>query len=121
MSEFELVKGSSHDEDIINHVHSKYPVIDLLFIDGDHTKKGVLQDWNDYSSLVSSNGIVVFDDYWSGDLKNRAWNSHKMSFDDGTRWMDVVGAVDEILSTENFKSNWKEIGLYGDKKIIQKI
>ena len=26
--------------------------IDLLFIDGDHTKKGVLKDWNNYSEMI---------------------------------------------------------------------
>jgi len=118
---FELVKGSSHNKEVIDYIHLKYPIIDLLFIDGDHTKKGVLQDWDNYSSLISSKGIVVFDDYWSGGLRDKAWNSDKMSFDDGTQWMDVVGAVDEIISRDSFESNWKEIGLYGDKKIIQKI
>ena len=116
--EFKLVKGSSHDKDIINYVHSKYPIVDLLFIDGDHTKKGVLQDWNNYFSLISKGGIVIFDDYWSGDLSTRTW---KKEFNDGTAWMDVVGAVDEITNSEEFKNNWKIIGLYGDKKIVQKV
>tara|TARA_R110001583_G_scaffold14686_3_gene61324 strand:+ start:1089 stop:1832 length:744 start_codon:yes stop_codon:yes gene_type:complete len=119
--EFELVKGSSHDSNIIAHIHSKYPTVDLLFIDGDHTKKGVLQDWNDYSCLVSNKGIVIFDDYWSGDLEDRAWNNSKNYFDDGTPWMDVVGAVDEITNSVDFINNWKVIGLYGDKKIVQKL
>ena len=119
--EFELVKGSSHSKGVIDYIHLKYPIIDLLFIDGDHTKKGVLQDWDNYSSLIPSKGIVIFDDYWSGGLKDKAWNSDKMSFGDGTQWMDVVGAVDEIISRDDFEFNWKEIGLYGDKKIIQKI
>jgi len=119
--EFELVKGSSYDKKTVDYIYSKYPTIDLLFIDGDHTKEGVLQDWNNYSPLVSSRGIVVFDDYWVDDLKDRAWNKDKMSFDDGTLWMDVEGAVNEIISTNNFKTNWEGVGLYGDKKIVQKI
>tara|TARA_R110001583_G_scaffold162880_1_gene315107 strand:- start:1671 stop:2414 length:744 start_codon:yes stop_codon:yes gene_type:complete len=118
---FELVEGSSHDKNIIDYIYLKYPTIDLLFIDGDHTKKGVLQDWNNFSPLISSKGIVIFDDYWVGDLKHRAWNKNKMSFDDGTLWMDVEGAVNEIINSEEFKNNWKEIGLYGDKKIVQKL
>ncbi len=115
---YELVKGSSHDDLVVKYIHTKYPVIDLFFIDGDHTKKGVLQDWDDYSPLISSGGIVIFDDYWSGDLSTRNW---RKEFDDGTPWMDVVGAVDEITNSVDFINNWKVIGLYGDKKIVQKL
>lgn len=116
--EFELIKGSSHDKKIINYIENNYPNIDLLFIDGDHTKKGVLQDWNDYSSLVTRGGIVVFDDYWVGKYETAAW---KTEDDNGVKWMDVVGAVDEIVGDNNFVNQWKDIGLYGDKYILEKI
>ena len=36
--------------------------IDLLFIDGDHTYEGVKKDWEMYSPLVRSGGLVVFHD-----------------------------------------------------------
>jgi len=36
--------------------------IDLLFIDGDHTYKGVKSDWEMYSPLVRKGGIVGFHD-----------------------------------------------------------
>lgn len=37
--------------------------IDVLFIDGDHTEKGCLADWNRFGDWVKKNGIVIFDDY----------------------------------------------------------
>ena len=37
--------------------------IDLLFIDGDHHKKAVMNDFRNYFKLVRSGGFIVFDDY----------------------------------------------------------
>jgi len=115
---YDLIQGSSHDTEIINYVKENYPKIDLLFIDGDHSKKGVLQDWEDYSELLSKGGIVVFDDYWVGDYERAAW---KKEDDDGVKWMDVVGAVDKIISSKTFTKNWKDVGLFGDKRIIERL
>lgn len=36
--------------------------VDLLFIDGDHTFEGVKKDWEMYSPLVRSGGMIVFHD-----------------------------------------------------------
>ena len=116
--EYDLIKGSSHDSKVINYVKENYPEIDLLFIDGDHTKKGVLQDWDDYSNLVTKGGIVVFDDYWVGEYERAAW---KKEDDNGVKWMDVVGAVDEIINDKTFLTNWRDVGLFGDKKIIERL
>jgi predicted O-methyltransferase YrrM len=40
--------------------------VDLLFIDGDHTYKGVREDFEMYSPLVRSGGLVVFHDIVEG-------------------------------------------------------
>ena len=116
--EVDLIKGSSHDSEVINYVKENYPTVELLFIDGDHAKKGVLQDWNDYSDLVTVGGIVVFDDYWVGEYERAAWRKED---EDGVKWMDVVGAVDEITNSKGFSEKWKVIGLFGDKKILERL
>jgi len=109
-----LIKGNSSDEKIINRIKGLTDSIDLLFIDGDHTKKGVLKDWNNYSEIVSKGGIVVFDDYWKEDMIGKGgWTDKK--------WMDIVGAYEEIKNQEDFDKNWKEIGLFGDKKIVERL
>lgn len=116
---YKLVKGSSHDKKIIDEVYSLVSnSVDLLFIDGDHTKAGVIQDWNDYSNLVSKNGIVVFDDHWSGELSHHGWKNKK-HWKEPER-MDVVGAYKEISETQNFIDNWEEIGLFLDKMIVRR-
>lgn len=37
-------------------------LIDLLFIDGDHSYNGCLRDWMEWSPYIVKNGIVVFHD-----------------------------------------------------------
>ena len=37
--------------------------IDILFIDGDHSYQGVVDDFRLYEGLVKSGGYIIFDDY----------------------------------------------------------
>lgn len=39
--------------------------IDYLHIDGDHSVKGILEDWNFYYPLLAKNAVVTFHDYSS--------------------------------------------------------
>ena len=117
---YDLVQGSSYDTQVIEKVHLLLEnSIDLLFIDGDHRKAGVIKDFEAYSELVSIGGIIVFDDYWSGDLEKYAWKN-KDHWDEPKR-MDIVGAYKELQSREDFYKKWKEVGLIADKKIIERI
>ena len=34
-----------------------------MFIDGDHSKQGVIDDFINYKDFVQDNGIIVFDNY----------------------------------------------------------
>lgn len=36
---------------------------DILFIDGDHSKRGVIFDFENYNEFVNPGGFIVFDDY----------------------------------------------------------
>lgn len=60
-STINLIQGNSRDKKIINCV--KDLELDLLFIDGNHSLKGVKSDFDNYAKLVKPNGIIVFDDY----------------------------------------------------------
>lgn len=45
---------------------SKIPwelIIDVLFLDGDHTYEGVKGDFDNYSKFLVKGGLVIFDDY----------------------------------------------------------
>lgn len=58
--------------------------VDLLFIDGDHTFEGVKKDWEMYSPMVRSGGMIVFHDvagnYEDTQVK-RLWDSIKPGFE----------------------------------------
>ena len=62
-SSFTYFKGNSQDKDIIDLVKNNVGEIDILFIDGDHTYKGVINDFENYSKLVKRGGYIIFDDY----------------------------------------------------------
>lgn len=84
---FEYIKGNSQDNSTLNKLKSFIDVIDVLFIDGDHSSTGVINDFNLYSSMVKSGGYIIFDDY----------NDHEFS-------PEVKPTVDKIISsTDNYE------------------
>lgn len=95
--EYELIKGSSADDNVIKYVRDKYPKINLLFIDGDHSYDGVISDFYSYSDLVEKDGILIFDNY-------------------GCRgWPEV-----EVAVADCDLSGWNKIGRYGDFMIFSR-
>jgi len=67
----ELFEGNSQDPEIIKAALSYLENgVQLLFIDGNHSWKGVLADVDKYSGSVVPGGLMVFDDYhdnaWPG-------------------------------------------------------
>lgn len=60
---FTYLKGNSQTSDMVNRLKELTQEIDVLFIDGDHSRSGVLRDFLLYHDFVIPNGYVVFDDY----------------------------------------------------------
>ena len=60
---YEYFQGSSFDENLISLVKKTVKSVDILFIDGDHSYEGVLNDFKNFSDLVKPGGYIVFDDY----------------------------------------------------------
>lgn len=60
---YKYIEGDSKNETTIETLRNSVDVIDILFIDGDHSWDGVLKDFQNYSGLVKSGGYIVFDDY----------------------------------------------------------
>ena len=80
-----LVRANSHAESTL--VEAKRLLagqpIDLLFIDGDHTYEGVKKDWEMYSPLVRSGGLIAFHDVAGnyGETQVKAfWDTIKKSY-----------------------------------------
>jgi predicted O-methyltransferase YrrM len=58
-----LYKNFSTDRHFHNHLVEQKFNTDILFIDGDHSYKGVLNDFYNYEIFVNSGGYIIFDDY----------------------------------------------------------
>lgn len=56
------VQGWSHDPAVLAEVKSLGQGIDFLFIDGDHSHQGALNDWLHYSPMLASGAIVAMHD-----------------------------------------------------------
>jgi hypothetical protein len=77
-------------------------LLDFLFIDGDHSLKGVEQDWLDYGPLVRAGGIVAFHDIKTCTYHVRA-GCYVHDF-----WASLSGTKMELRSDENV---WGGIGV----------
>jgi len=53
--------------------------IDVLFIDGDHSTEGMLQDYEDYSPLVRKGGIIAVHDIYYLEEVKVAWSKVKIN------------------------------------------
>ena len=55
-------QGNSHDPSFIQHVKNNVGIVDLLFIDGDHSYEGVRQDFENFYPMLKIGGHVIFHD-----------------------------------------------------------
>jgi hypothetical protein len=53
---------STGKEAAARHLAEGRPSVDFVFVDGDHTYEAIRDDWNGWSGLVSSGGIMAFHD-----------------------------------------------------------
>ncbi len=95
---YHLLKGLSNDA--VADFSKLNLKIDYLFIDGDHSYQGVLDDFNNYSPFMNDNGIIVFDNY----------NDHS--------WPEVKTATDEIIELDN---KFQLVDRRGHCAVIKKI
>lgn len=97
---YKLIKGSSYDDETVQKFKNLNKKIDLLFIDGDHSEKGVTLDFMKYKDFLNKDGYILFDNY--GDPKT---------------WPEVKVGVDKI----NFeKFGFTKIGQLGYSFLVKK-
>ena len=60
----EIFKQYSTDTTLLNKLKQGNTKIDILFIDGDHSRVGVINDWNNFKEFVNPGGFICFDDYY---------------------------------------------------------
>jgi cephalosporin hydroxylase len=102
---FHSVLGDSHDPAVAQPVWDLLQRrVDLLFIDGDHTYEGVLDDFERYHRMVRPGGVIAFHDILDTELHRNAgcrvdqlWNELKVR--------------DEFIAHEwSINSTWGGIG-----------
>lgn len=117
-----FIRGNSHDESTLYNLRynlqsfrmglnnglwdrstfdEKY--IDFLFIDGDHTKEGVKQDFDMYSPFVKKGGIVAFHDVVISE------HHHSRDVHVGEFWNEIKTQYRHIEFVEE-GNNWGGIG-----------
>jgi len=63
-NDFSYIQYDSHSLKTRFHVGDLFPTgVDILFIDADHSRDGILIDFLLYGDLVRQSGYLVFDDY----------------------------------------------------------
>ena len=108
----ELLFGDSHSKGLRTEA-ARHGPYDFMFLDGDHTARGVRQDYLDYRSLVTPNGFIAFHDITADPKKSgnidkngpievaKVWHEIKCHPRSGNTWefVDVgsdygIGVVD---------------------------
>jgi cephalosporin hydroxylase len=103
-----ILKGNSRSTKIYDQVCEEFPNgIDLLFIDGDHTRKGVTSDFEMYFPLVNAGGYIVFDDYLPFRYNNkdrqcpRAINDLVKKYENN---LQVIGLIDDLVECNKIRN-----------------
>jgi len=60
---YNYLKGNSQTYEMVDRLKELTNEIDILFIDGDHSFQGVINDFILYENLIKKGGYIVFDDY----------------------------------------------------------
>lgn len=103
---FHSIIGDSHQEDTKTQLLNYVDEIDFLFIDGDHTYEGVMQDFEMYGPLVRQGGIIAFHD-----LITPEFSPH---IGVGKLWKEIQRAgymTVEIFAQPEGEQKWGGIGV----------
>lgn len=93
-----VIRGDSHDVDVVLKVEAVLDgdLLDFLFIDGDHSLNGVMDDYYNYGRFVKKGGWIAFHDVndtefhrWCGCYVGQFWvtlEGHKIEFNEHSHW-----------------------------------
>lgn len=91
-------------------------LLDMLFIDGNHSTKGALADFTNFAPLVAPGGFIIFDDYMdtvsSDGVREAVW----LLVRDGvinTNDYDIIGTVGNVAGA----GHWFRKGYFYDWQV----
>jgi predicted O-methyltransferase YrrM len=97
---FWYIEEDSHQmktKDKVKSIDLITPGIDILFIDGDHSEKGVTIDFLLYNDLIRKGGYVVFDDYNDYEFNPQVKLAVDRIMSERTGW-EVIGSIKNTLN-----------------------
>ena len=111
----ELLRGDSHSSAMFDQLRGALGgrEIDFLFIDGDHSYEGVKQDFETYSALVRTGGLIAFHDIvpQGADPRGREGAAENDEFSSGevsAFWQELKAQSE----TTEFVEDWSQ-GCFG--------
>lgn len=113
-NEFEYLQGNSQTYEMVDRLAKSMPEVDILFIDGDHSYQGVINDFLLYSNLVKQGGYIIFDDYNDAQYSPEV----KIAVDDLVKRLEgyeVIGTLDNVYGARPAEL------LEGNEFIIRKL
>ncbi len=92
---FHLIFADSHNAGTLKNVKNilKGRCVDFIFIDGDHSYKGVKRDFEMYSTLVRKGGIIAFHDINTGRSSDGVpvlWKEIKKKYRKKYRYKEII-------------------------------
>lgn len=103
-SNLRLIEGYSNNSQVLDTVKNEN--FSLIYIDGDHTFDGVIEDIKNYCPLIDLNGFLVMDDASFYIPGNKFWKGH-----------ESVSRACEIIPSFGFKN----VLNIGHNRIYQKV
>ena len=107
--DFHYIEANSQIQSTKDKVKQLTDKVDILFIDGDHSRSGVIKDWNLYNTLVKKNGYVVFDDYNCpqsiGVKEAVTFITEQDKFDE---YYLAIGTIENSLGARGFSPDFKD-------------
>lgn len=106
-----MVTGSSAEKKTLKAVKRILPAFDFLFVDGDHTRKGLLADLRIFGPLVRPGGMIAIHDTNPLAMEAQEKGGHGVS----RVWKEVQAAAGDSYSCEEIYLRTKDVhlGSYG--------
>ena len=111
---YNYLEGNSQTYEMLNMLKELITEIDVLFIDGDHSYQGVINDFILYEGLVKKGGYIIFDDY-----RDEGCPGTKQAVDDIL--ISVEGKYNIIGTLPNIFGARPDNLIEGNDYIIQKL
>jgi predicted O-methyltransferase YrrM len=101
------IQGNSQTYETVDLLKDITQEIDILFIDGDHSHQGVINDFLLYKDLVKPEGYIVFDDYNDFKYSPEVKVAVDVIIPTITEQYDIIGTLPNIY---NARPDWVKEG-----------